>query len=384
MLPKALFLKMKKSLFLILGLLLPSILFAQDVRYTMQGQIPHLGSQGMAYLQYRTDVGDIVDSARVYRDSFVFKGVLPGPLKALLTVTRRHEDYKQTPDADNCMLYLENGTITIKTRDSLANAVIQAGDLNSYYATLNLITKPFRAKIDAANSTYERVKHQQTSMTLVELDKRIKKIEADQKPILSRFIKEHQNSQIAIEALKIYGGYSSDTRQVEPLYTSLSSSVKNTRLGMQYRKWLDGWKSTSIGSLAPNFIQPDSNRKPVSLSSLKGKYVLIDFWASWCGPCRDESSNLVKVYNEFNKYDFTIISISLDSKRDEWLKAIKADQATWPQVSDLKFWNNSAALLYGVNFLPQNFLIGPDGIIIARDLRENILPETLHEIFDKY
>jgi peroxiredoxin len=124
-----------------------------------------------------------------------------------------------------------------------------------------------------------------------------------------------------------------------------------------------------IGSAMPDFTQNDQNGKPVRLSSFKGKYVLVDFWASWCGPCRAENPNLVKEYNTFKSKNFTILSVSLDNSKDKWLDAIKKDGLTWTHVSDLKYWQNEVAVQFGIQSIPASFILDPAGKIIAKDLR---------------
>jgi peroxiredoxin len=138
----------------------------------------------------------------------------------------------------------------------------------------------------------------------------------------------------------------------------------------------------AIGSPAMDFTQNDTEGKPVSLSSFKGKYVLLDFWASWCGPCRYENPNVVKAYNKFKEKKFTVLGVSLDKPdaRDNWVQAIKDDGLTWTNVSDLKFWQNEVAQKYKVGSIPQNYLIDPQGIIIAKNLRGQALEDKLCEI----
>ena len=142
---------------------------------------------------------------------------------------------------------------------------------------------------------------------------------------------------------------------------------------------LNEWKKTLRPSNAPDFTMADTSGKAVSLSSFKGKYLLVDFWASWCKPCRFENPNVVAAYNQYKDKNFTILGVSLDENKNAWLKAIEADGLTWTQVSDLKGWENSAAALYGVRSIPYNLLLDPNGNIIAENLRGKELTATLEK-----
>lgn len=136
----------------------------------------------------------------------------------------------------------------------------------------------------------------------------------------------------------------------------------------------------SEGQIAPDFTLPDVDGKPFTLSSLRGKYVLLDFWASWCGPCREENPNVVATYKQFKDKNFTVLGVSLDQEKKNWLSAIKEDGLVWKQVSDLKFWNSEAAALYGVEAIPYNVLIDPSGKVIGTSLRGSDLSNKLSEV----
>ena len=140
---------------------------------------------------------------------------------------------------------------------------------------------------------------------------------------------------------------------------------------------IDRLKSTAIGSQAPDFTATDINGKEVKLSSFKGKYLLLDFWASWCSPCRQENPNVVKAYAQFKDKNFTVLSFSLDESKEAWQQAVASDKLTWTQVSDLKGWSSSIANQYGLQSIPSNFLVDPDGKIIAKDLRGDDLIQAL-------
>ncbi|UOQ65180.1 peroxiredoxin family protein [Hymenobacter volaticus] len=196
---------------------------------------------------------------------------------------------------------------------------------------------------------------------------------------LADYIKANPNSPESLEAIKEIGGPIPDYTVVMPLYNVLAPAVKNSPKGKAYSQMLERIKVVSVGAEAPNFIQMTPDGQKVSLADYRGKYVLVDFWASWCGPCRAENPNLTKVYNEYKNRNFDILGVSLDDEKDraKWLKAIKDDQLAWTQVSDLKGRHNEVATRYVVQAIPQNFLVGPTGKIVATNLRGDDLKTTL-------
>ena len=165
-----------------------------------------------------------------------------------------------------------------------------------------------------------------------------------------------------------------------PKHTGIQTIVKQYRESVAAAPQAPKQNTPAIGTMAPDITMPDVNGNNFSLSSLKGKYVLVDFWASWCGPCRGENPNIVAAYNKYKNKNFTILGVSLDKTKDAWVEAIKKDGLTWTHISDLKFWDSEAVGLYGFNGIPYNVLLDPTGKIIADNLRGSDLERKLEEV----
>jgi peroxiredoxin len=197
------------------------------------------------------------------------------------------------------------------------------------------------------------------------------------------YLKEHPESPIALYVLNLYAGYDIDVKKVEPIFESLAERSRQLPSGIAFKERIEIAKKTGVGVYAMNFTQNDTLGNAVSLASFKGKYVLLDFWASWCGPCRVENPNVVKAFNKYRNKGFTILSVSLDQpgKKQAWLDAIHKDGLAWTHVSDLKYWDNVVAKQYGIRAIPQNFLLDPSGKIIAKNLRGEELNQKLDELF---
>ncbi len=217
---------------------------------------------------------------------------------------------------------------------------------------------------------------------LKELESLNKDLEKERKAVNKKFIIENPSSLVSLDALYSFAMYS-DYNDVSSLFEMLSPSVKNSPGGKAYAETIEKMHAVGIGSIAPDFELPDTANNTVKLSAFRGKYLLLDFWASWCPICRESAPGVLKAYNIYKNKDFNILSVSLDKPGDKqkWLNAIHHDGLLWAQVSDLKFWSSPIVALYKLIALPQNFLIDPNGKIIARDLDGNELSAKLAEVF---
>lgn len=353
-------------------------------QFTINGKYGTGNAPEKAYLEYTIKGKSTIDSVALKDGVFKFCGTVPTP-PVSATLTFDTKGVGRTNSLEQITVYLEPGSIHVKTNGAtIAGAQVTGTPRNNDYNDLNkLVDAGVSQMTDEDRQFMEgKLSPQATQHYEAKVEGFRKRFSDMTKDAYVKFIKSHPASMLSLELFPKVA-YEQRYDVVKPLFDGLSSKIKNSREGKKVAANLDKMKVTAIGQPAPDFEVPDAEGKLVKLSSFRGKYVLVDFWASWCGPCRAENPHLVKVYNKFKDKNFTIVGISLDKSDSKalWLAAVKNDGLPWLQLSDLKFWDSAAAKSYGVQAIPQNFLIDPDGIIVGKTLSGKALDEALSGIF---
>jgi peroxiredoxin len=355
---------MKKVIYLIV---LAAFIFgcSSQPHFVIKGNIS--GSDSIKFLLQKRGLAryETIDSAVSKKGIFKMKGTVNYPDMVVLTATGTTKRLE---------FFIENSQIEITGNiDSLANVKIIGSKTQDEFKNFKDADKVLSDKYSGLYQNYQIAAQAQDTAKQSSLGKELKALEVEGTKMQKDFIKNNPASYFTPWLL---ASLSSDMEpdEIEADLNLLDTNVARVPVVKELKDILKAAKSVAVGQKAPDFTLNDVNGKPVSLSSKIGsKLLLIDFWAAWCHPCRMENPNVVKVYTEFHKKGFDILGVSLDKSKDDWIKAIADDKLAWTHVSDLQYWNNAAAQLYAVKSIPANFLLDENGVIIAKNLREDDL-----------
>lgn len=339
--------------------------------YVIKGTILGDTLEQVYLQQSREGKFEILDSALVEDGKFKFTGTIAEPDLYYIGID----------ESRYASFFNEAASIKIIIHtDSLMKPVVTGSVSDKQYRDYLSFVENQRSVEIGLFSALKEANRINDSISMKKIEQEIEANDVKQKEDIMDYIKANNASFVAPYAA-VRHAYLMELEDMENVLASLDSKVTGSTFAKTFTDRIEKLRNVAVGKVAPDFTMNDINGNPVSLSQLKGKVLLVDFWAAWCGPCRDENPNVVDAYTKYKDKGFDVLGVSLDRDKEAWKKAIADDKLSWTQVSDLLYWQNAAAKLYAISSIPSNVLLDKDGVIIARNLRGEDLQKKLAELF---
>ncbi|NCD41972.1 MAG: AhpC/TSA family protein [Bacteroidia bacterium] len=365
--------RMKKAIIL-LTTAVALIACQQKTNHTVSihASLPSVENKTVYLLEREGSNFIIHDSIAAKNGLFSFTGTATEPLVRYLATE---------PGRPFTDFFMEEGVITLTQKGEKLHTLEITGTEN------NTLYNAYKAEDDAVNrqlsdvyNQYKMARQSANEVLAAELEYQLDSLESTQNEAKTRFIINNKDKAIA-PFLLWRNAYLYTLETMEPLYDGLTEEIKKSIYAGYVKERLDVLKSIAPGQKFIDFTMEDTRGNSLALSEMMGQYTLVDFWASWCVPCRMENPNVVNAYQKYHEAGLEIVGVSFDRDREKWVQGIKEDQLTWHHVSDLSYWDNAAGKLYGIRSIPSNFLMDKNGIILAWNLREEALREKLESLF---
>nr|WP_321405367.1 TlpA disulfide reductase family protein [uncultured Carboxylicivirga sp.] len=348
----------------------------QPKNYQITGTLEGVTAENVVLKNIRKGRPELMDSAKIVDGTFTFKGEVAAPEFALIFIEGQQQPIQ---------FFIENANITITgNAEDIANVEIAGSPVNDLWKTFN-DGVPGKDRMQQLQQEYMQAQMTQDQEKRAVLEEEANSIMGDMQAYYKKFLEDNTSNALgAFLALNM--GSQMPLEELKPLVEKLEAAMPEHVYIVELKEMLDSMEkreasvaATKVGAVAPDFTLKTKGGEDISLSSFKGKYVLVDFWASWCGPCRNENPNVVAAYKKFNEKGFEVFSVSVDDSEEKWLEAVEADGLIWTQVRDTE---KEVGKLYGIQSIPTTLLLDTEGVIIAKNLRGEALDQKLAELLN--
>ena len=341
------------------------------VGYEIDGTISGAENQMVFIKEYKDGKLQTVDSLTIDSAAhFQFKGEVEVPVVRYIEVSEERFE-----------LFLENSKISFSAKlGELDKAEVKGSKSHDELLAYHKATDSFRVRMDTLEAQYGKAVEAKNTAKITQLDADYEAIMAEKSVFVIDYVKKNSKSFASPYIVRSELVYSLSLAQLSEIVSAFDSTIYKSDYYIFLKERVEVLTKVEIGQDFTDFTQNDSLGKPFSLSSLKGKVILVDFWASWCGPCRRANPDVVKIYKKYHAKGFEILGVSFDKSRADWIAAVKKDGLTWNHVSDLQGWGNAAGKLYGIMSIPHTVLIDKQGKIVAKNLGKDELDAKIAEL----